>query len=332
MRLSVRISLSIGVLVFIVSVSFGIISIMISAKAVEDTARDSLLRQTALGNNLFSTSLYSQLDILQELANRIDVQAMVWEDQVDDLIPVINRTGYTDMAIVGLDGRSRSIQTGTYENLADQEYVKRALAGEQAISYRLSTNNQEITQPEFIYIVPITANGTRVGALLGRKNTSTITEILGTLSQGETGYAFIMDKEGITIAHPDQALVTSQFNPLKEAASDPRSYESLAQSIRIGLESTSGFGEYTYEGKKKVVGYARITGLPWTLFVTIDDKEINAEVNRLRTIIIIFVLVFLAVGLAVAFILARDITNPIKEPVDFCIDFLVINGYKECPW
>jgi methyl-accepting chemotaxis protein len=98
-------------------------------------------------------------------------------------LPEIDNHGYLDMAIVTPDGQAHYIKDETTSNLADRDYVRKALAGEQAISDVLIS--RVIGKPVVMYAVPITdGGGTVVGALIARKDGTALNDITKNVKQG----------------------------------------------------------------------------------------------------------------------------------------------------
>jgi methyl-accepting chemotaxis protein len=185
LKLANKISLLIGVLVLVVSISTGTVAILVAAKILKDSAHDSLENQAILGADLIGNSIQGQLAVLQELANRSITRTMVLEAQRANLLPDIDTHGYLDLAIVSLEGEAHYIKDDTTSNLADRDYVRKALAGEQAISDVLIS--RVIGKPVVMYAVPITNNGTIVGALIARKDGTALTDISKNVNLGNTG-------------------------------------------------------------------------------------------------------------------------------------------------
>ena len=76
-------------------------------------------------------------------------------------------------------------------------------------------------EPVLIYAVPIYQNTKIVGGLLGRYQGVSLSDFSDAITYGKDGYAYIVNAEGIIIAHKDRDKVRSQFNPIKEAEKDP---------------------------------------------------------------------------------------------------------------
>ena len=314
MKLSGRIALLIGVLVLFISVSIGSILVVVLTDSETESAKNSLLHIAGLGSELLSANVHNQLAIFQEVANRARTRTMVWETQAESLSGDIERLGYLDIAVVNTAGEARYLKDGTTTDLHDRAYIVQALSGSRAISDVLIS--RVINGPVVMYAVPITngdhAGAQVTGALIGRKDGANLSAICQQVTLGNTGYSFIVNQQGVFIAHPDGALVFQQFNPVAEAAANPR-YSSLADAVSTALQDREGTVEYTLDGKRMIAAHTTMGDFGWTLFVTIEYDEFMAGTYRARNLIILLVLGFLAAGILAALGLARSITKPIKE-------------------
>ncbi|MDR1588130.1 MAG: methyl-accepting chemotaxis protein, partial [Treponema sp.] len=158
MKLSVKVSLWIGLLVLFIVTCIGAATVMVSRRIVGDVARKSLEHQARIAAMLISDGIIkSDIEVLYELANRVRTQSMVWETQRDSLLPDIDRLGYLDFGIVGLDGVAHYIKDESTSNLADRDYILKVLAGESTVSDVLIS--RVIGKPVLMFAAPIMVNG-----------------------------------------------------------------------------------------------------------------------------------------------------------------------------
>jgi methyl-accepting chemotaxis protein len=309
MKLSNKISLIIASLVLAVAGSIGITALLVASKILEESANESLEAQAVLGADLIGNSMHAQLDILQELANRVQTRTMEMGIQRANLLPEITNHGYMDLAIVTRNGQAHYIKDQTTSNLVDRDYVRKALAGEQAISDVLIS--RVIGKPVVMFAVPITdSTGTVLGALIARKDGTALTETIKNVKLGETGYSYMVNREGVFVAHPDSNLVLSQFNPITEVAHDP-TVASLAMAITAVIQNEHGYITYAYKDKTMQAGFMPVAGFPWIMFVTMEQQRLLQGISRLTRIIMFFTVLFVGIGAFLAFLLGRSIAKPI---------------------
>ncbi|MDR1073267.1 MAG: methyl-accepting chemotaxis protein [Treponema sp.] len=310
MKLSIKIPLLMGAAIFIVAASIGVSAIMVSSKIVEETAHLSLRNQAAQGVDLVSLELRSRLALLRQLANREEIKSMDWERQRTSVSPEVARMGYMDIAIVNMQGQAHYVSDDSFSDLADRDYIKNALRGEQAVSDVIIS--RVINKPVVMYAVPIMDGREVFGALIGRQDGTALNEVAKNVKLGESGYSFMTNKEGVIISHRDIELVLNQYNPIAEAQKDP-SMKSLAHVISVSQATSADSLQYLFNGREMVVGFAPVPEFNWTLFVTIDHKELMAGMDRLVFLIVSFTSVFIATGFVAAYFLGRSIVKPVSK-------------------
>jgi methyl-accepting chemotaxis protein len=247
MKLSVRIPLIIGAVVLATSVGIGVGSIRISSSTLEESILNGIGDNNAANAEILSATLNGQLDVLWEIANRARTRTMDTETVRSSLSSDVRRIGALDLAVIDPEGVARYVLEDTTANLGDRNYFKRAMAGEQNIEVVFSRVANQIV---VVFVAPIYQSEQQgapvVGVLLARKDGGrTLSNLVVNLkSSMKSGYSFLVDKDGTFIAHPNTELVTTQFNPIKEAEDNP-SLKSLADVITTALKEKSGISRYS---------------------------------------------------------------------------------------
>lgn len=131
----------------------------------------------------------------------------------------------------------------------------------------------------------------------------TITQVVNSEKIGETGYAFMMDANGLFLAHPDSKLLNTKI-------SDIQGLEELSKKV---LTSDSGYEKYVYNNEDKIMVFEKMEGTSWIVGVTISEAEVYKELITVRISFVIILLVLLAIIIVIAMITSNIITKPIKE-------------------
>jgi methyl-accepting chemotaxis protein len=277
MKISLKVSLIAGALVLFFMGGMALVSNMIASEIMEKTAKKSLQNQAKIAAQLVADGVIkADLNVLYELANRARTKTLVWETQLDSLLPEIDRLGYLDFGIVGLDGMARYIKDGSISNLADRDYIVKALAGQMVVSDVLIS--RVIGKPVVMFAAPIFVDDRVAGALIGRRDGAVLTDLTRHIGLGDTGYVYMINSTGTVICHPATDLVYDQFNPLE--AEDP-SLHSLAVFFKDVLAGRNEVGEYNFNGKTLIGASAGVPGTDWFLIGTVEKKEFFFEINQM---------------------------------------------------
>ena len=318
MKLSVRIPLLFGLVILITSLSIAFVTLHISSTGLEMTLQKGIESGNEANAELLSARLDGQLDVLAEIASRPTVQTMNWELVQPYLAPHVTRIGALDLAMVGPEGTSRYVLDNTSVDVKDRDYFRRAMAGEKNIEVVFSRLSSRIV---VLFAAPIRANddvnSPIIGVLIARKDGGkTLSDLVVNLKTNMISELnFLVDRDGTFIAHINNELVTSQFNPVKEAEKEP-SLQPLADAISTALNEKHGEAHYTHEGKNMLGHYAQVPGRPWIFFTTVEKQEIDSQLVQLRVAVLSIGIFFLIAGLIIAIFIGRSITKPIITVAD----------------
>ncbi|GIP24315.1 methyl-accepting chemotaxis protein [Paenibacillus sp. J22TS3] len=137
-----------------------------------------------------------------------------------------------------------------------------------------------------------------IGVTTGDISLNTIQNIIKNTKLGETGWAFMINKDGTYLAGPDTQLI------MKQKLQDNKDPE-LARLAKSMLEQGKGNTVYKGADGSNHVYYARLAQTDWVLAMVLPDKEMSSKVNSL----IIKVLVVSLLGIALVVIVIVLFTN-----------------------
>lgn len=175
---------------------------------------------------------------------------------------------------------------------------------------------------EDIYLMvaaPIREGDAVKGVLYFQCDTDILQSIIEGLKIGEEGEAYILDKEGTTIAYVDQESVMNRENVMRDAAEAPDD-EGL-QTVAV-IEKKMTLGEvgverfyYAEDQSNNIQSYAPIAGTDgWSIAVTVDEDEFMrpAEYGNLMQTAVCIVACFVII------LISMRVSHSIVMPVVKC--------------
>jgi len=253
----------------------------------------SQLLITHLKNSLVSfaeqgaETVETRLDAFLTEAEAIAANSIV----CDDTLPVETRVNelkkYTELysgrklAFADLNGNLYTTDSAILK-INDREYYKKALKGESNISDPIHSRLDGSLV--IVFTTPIKNRDRIIGALSIAYPITFLSEITDKVRLGESGSAFILDREGYTIAHRDRSLVLSRVNILKTPPD--AGLKKLVEIEGKMIQGEKGAAEYRYEGISKYIGYCPIGDTGWSIGVTAPKTELLTELNRVFAIFI----------------------------------------------
>lgn len=198
-------------------------------------------------------------------------------------------------------------------NYDDRDYFKAAMEGRTTITEPIIDTNGKLS---VIIAAPLWENGELnskvVGCVYFVPNEEFLNDIVRTLKINENGAAYIIDKNGNTIADVDMQLVRDGENIQKKAEEDP-SWTALAQAHEKMEAGEKGFAQYTSDGVTKFVGYAPIPNTNgWSIAVTAHSDDYMVHCFKGFIILAIICAASAVVGGIIAGAISRKIGKPIR--------------------
>ncbi|WFA07939.1 methyl-accepting chemotaxis protein [Tissierella sp. Yu-01] len=306
-----KLIISFSLIILLSSIVNGFISLTSASRSLTEETEKTVSLAANDAAKLTESRIETQIRTLEMIALRGDIQTMDWEVQQPILERQVNRTNFLELGVVNLDGTTL-YSDGSTAQLGDREYIMKALNGETSISdliFSRVTNDVVL-----MYAAPIERDGKIVGALIGRRVGFSLSQIADETGYGEKGYGYIINGDGIVIAHPDRQKVLNQFDPIKEAKND-ESLGSLAALIEKALAEKNGIGTYTFEGNDLITGFAPIEGTDWIFIINGDQEEVLAAVPELQRSIITVTAIILALSVVIVGVIGNSIAKPIIQTV-----------------
>jgi len=194
-------------------------------------------------------------------------------------------------------------------SFSERQYIKDALAGTPNIG-RPDVN--KVTGELFVPIAaPIhSPDGKVVGAVANILSIGMLSDLVAGTKTGKTGYAFMVDKEGRFIAHPDKD------NLLKLNVTTLQGMEEIAKKM---LSGQSGVEHYVFKGVAKTGGFAPVALTGWSVGLALPDAEFLAQANQVRNIVLVVGIIFFIAAFVVFFLFSRIITSGIRKGVDLAV-------------
>ncbi|MEI6124972.1 MAG: methyl-accepting chemotaxis protein [Pseudomonadota bacterium] len=192
-------------------------------------------------------------------------------------------------------------------NVAEEEYFKKALAGAPAFSDVFKSKASG--NPVVAIASPVHArSGDIVGAVIGVLAVEYLTKnLIDPVKTGQAGYAYMMNAEGLVVAHPDKSKVMHQ------------NLSAFAFGKEI-LQKQQGTIAYAFEGVDKIAVFNMLKEFPYIVVMTVPEAELSLAPNSIRSINMLIALLTVAITSMVLFFIARSIITPVNG---------IINGLSE---
>ncbi len=151
----------------------------------------------------------------------------------------------------------------------------------------------------------VAGNRRSVGIAIAEINLKLIWEVLALVHVGRSGHAFVLDRRGRLIAHPDISRVLS-------GTDEPTALALRALRDRVVQAGGDAVLTQSTRGQRAVVAMASVAGVDWSVFVEQPTDEAFASIRAALWHTAGLMLVGGLLAAALAAWLARRMTGPIR--------------------
>ncbi len=303
------------------------IAVTKASDALVTTTKSNLLEQA----RRLSSIVESNLTLQERLANTIatdpfiiQVIALVNENGIDtakDDIAQLHINMQRKYKVLGeqfngifVSDKNGLLVTGDQSNgndfsginIADREYFKEVKSSNNsALSEILrSKATNELT---YVACAPIrSATGEFLGVVGLSIKGSSLVDMIGQAKAGNTGYAFMVDKNGIANAHPnDKLILTADMHKLN-------GMEAITLDIMAGK---AGVEAYVFNNTAKIAGLAPVPRMKWSIVFTQNEDEFLASTRSMRNLILAVSAGAVLLVVVLIFFVSQGIIRPINQAV-----------------
>lgn len=259
-----------------------------------------------IAEGLESLSMYTQSDVVYE--NKKPEEIGKW------LTTTTTRRSENFDYVLFIDAKGNSYyDSGKTGNHSDRAYYKKIASG-QAKYVIENPTVAKATGKVSVMVVrgAYSKSGRLVGMFVGIHSLKYLQETVSSFKMGETGYAFLLDGNGVVVSHK---------NPEFEIERNFVTDETLAQDMReiaanmIAGETSCGFA-FKDTPQEIFVAYAPVKETPWSIAICQDKKEINHSADRLRNMLVIGNIIIAGLILIVIIVMLTVSLKPLGVVVD----------------
>ncbi len=317
MKISLKIKLMITffILISLPMGLLGYISYRMSSTSIQTAVQQQLKEQTYNTSNLVNKTIDSTKHSLEVASLNGDIIKAVENsntsnlDTASEYIKEVQEKNKDFMEVLIItDAYGKVIlNTQSKENdidLSDRDYMKQVLSsGKEVVSEVLTS--RFTGNPAIFIAYPLKENGKLIGTLVGSIKFDSISSYASQIKVGKSGYAYMIDKNGLIVYHPDSSKI------LKENAND-NAGEDLKVLIQEMKEGKSSEGFYTYGNIYKYVVFQPVGN--WVIAVTAQYDEYMSAALSIRNYTIIISLISIIIAMICAYTYSTiGIINPIKK-------------------
>lgn len=233
--------------------------------------------------------LTSQVNVITALAKELNVHRALSKEETLPLLKIANDSINAETTYFGLNDGTMIYENGKapsagYDPRTRPWFIEGMGTSTTSIMAPfMGSSSKKLT---ICIVSPIIRNGTKEGVVSTNiLIDDAMKKVYATTFDG--GYAFIMDKAGQFIIHPDKSVINKNFQELSPALNDTYKYITAHDK---------GSVEYTIDGQDKILTFGKLEN-GWIVALSIDTKVAFSFLDQLITMFFIigFIMTVLSV-------------------------------------
>lgn len=154
--------------------------------------------------------------------------------------------------------------------------------------------------------MPVKEGGETILYVVGVYKYDTLNDVISNINLGKNGTAYIVNREGSVIGHPDQTLVMKGSTLAQLSGGDQ-------EEISRVTTGETGAAEFPVDGEDILAGFSPIRGTQWSLVIQIPKSDYNHFINGAMLVAILATLAVLIIAILLVLRLAKSISRPVKS-------------------
>lgn len=313
--------------------------VFIFVKSYESEIYGKSQDKSQLVSGEIATFLSGAYGVTQELAFNPSILTMKTEIQTPILEDCVKRNSYLELLYIqGRDGMQTGRSSGELADRSTRWWFTQTMEEQKAFVSK-SYYSVNTGMPCASIFFPMYREDGLVGIFAADLKLDYLQSIIENFSDVENGeYSFVIDGEGVVVAHPDSTQIEELYNyklltktvSQKDGTGQPLTDEqgnilTQEQEITVSedyqeiisdvMAGNSGSCKMRNEGATYFVSYASIPlkgeSDPWSVITLHRESKAMAPVYRVIAIAIVVDLLVILVAVVVIALLARRLTQPI---------------------
>lgn len=328
---SIKIELLFTMLTIAVSLTIGIIlcvsTILSKYYDNEINSKNEMISKLVSRNS--ATYMNSAYKIAEELAYNSEVRLGDSDTKGKVFKDTLNRNPYFELLYIQDEtGMQTGRSSGNLANRSDRWWftqAKNSLKPFISKSYYSVSSNNPVTS----IFIPLLDGNTFKGVMAGDIKLDSLQELVKESSDESAGrYSFIIDGEGVVVAHPDNQMIQELYNYKKGTKTtgskegNPKEEpiqvsDGLKEIVNQSMSGYDGSLKFKENGQNYYGSYTRIElngkSSNWSVITLQKETSAKAVINKVTEISLVASLIILVIAAIVIVYVAGKIAKPITE-------------------
>jgi len=263
---------------------------------------------------LMSKELASVEALVSQIAMRQEVRSGFWQLMERSMKEATKAIDGVDMMLFAKPDGTAYTTVGKDINIKDRRYFREIIKNGKKVVWSDPVISKATGMPVIVCASRVEGeNGQLVGLVGASMSFDYLARGIKDINLGGKGYAFLVGRDGLTLAHPDKELVMS-FNVL---SADDVGFEGLSRLGSMMVAGKEGMGKIkSPDGVQKLLFFTPIGANGWSVGLVMSEDELYAGVRALTLKILLIMATGLLIIIGMIFYMSGSITKRIGGFVD----------------
>lgn len=154
--------------------------------------------------------------------------------------------------------------------------------------------------------MPVKEDGETIFYVVGVYKYDTLNDVISSINLGKNGMAYMVNRSGVVIGHPDQSRVLEQ-NTLSQLSGG------ASETLNRVTTGETGATEFSVDGEDMLVAFSPVRGTQWNLVIQIPKSDYDYLINGAMFVAVLCTIVVLFLSILLVLRLSHSISRPVKN-------------------
>lgn len=157
--------------------------------------------------------------------------------------------------------------------------------------------------------MPVKEDGETVLYVVGVYKYDTLNDVISSINLGKHGMAYMVNREGIIVGHPDQSLILG-------GSTLAQLYGGNSEAINRITTGETGATEFAVDGENMLAAFSPVRGTQWSLVIRVPKSDYSQLINAAMVVAVLSTLAVLVLSILLVLRLSQSISRPVKSVTD----------------
>lgn len=306
-----KLLIQITILILLITSTITMATFKSFKSSTEDIAYSDLKLIGQESSTLIESKIEEKFNQIRYLAKFEDINSMDWNKQYPVLLKQAELLDFRSFFVMDVNGISHFAENNSVKDQSQEQFYN-----------DIKGDKETVTEP-FIdkeggtYIATLTVpikkdNGEVVGTLCGTITLDEIKEIIQGIELNNSGFAFILNKNGEFVAHKDMELVYSKVN-LFNLDKENEYLSGYSELVQFVDKKSNGIIKVKVGKEINIVDYTPIKNTPWTFNIVLPEDELFKGINQVKLLQIGMLIGAILGGFILSLLITRYVLSRLNK-------------------